>query len=94
MNPADAARRGLSSGDAVTVFNRQGEVIFTLNVTERVPQGTVVTEGVWWSEFIAGGRGVNALTSQRLTDGGRGSTLYDVAVEVRSGLETGCMTGI
>ena len=85
MSPADAARRGLSSGDAVTVFNRLGQVSFTLNVTERVPQGTVVTEGVWWSEFIAGGRGVNALTSQRLTDGGRGSTLYDVAVEVRKG---------
>lgn len=94
MNPADASRRGLSSGDAVTVFNRLGEVRFTLNVTERVPQGTVVTEGVWWSEFIAGGRGVNALTSQRLTDGGRGSTLYDVAVEVRPVLGTGCMTGV
>ena len=83
MNPADAARRGFSSGEAVTVFNQLGEVGFTLTVTNRVPVGTVVTEGVWWSEFIAGGRGVNVLTSQRLTDGGRGSTLYDVAVEVR-----------
>ena len=83
MNPADAARRGLSSGEAVTVFNQLGEVGFTVTVTDRVPAGTVVTEGVWWSEFIAGGRGVNVLTSQRLTDGGRGSTLYDVAVEVR-----------
>ena len=60
-----------------------GEVGFTLKVSERVPAGTVVTEGVWWREFIPGGRGVNALTSQRLTDGGRGSTLYDVTVEVR-----------
>lgn len=83
MNPADAAQRALSSGDAVKVFNQLGEVGFTLTVTDRVPAGTVVTEGVWWSEFISGGRGVNALTSQRLTDGGRGSTLYDVAVEVR-----------
>jgi len=83
MNPVDAGQRGLSSGDTVAVFNQLGEVGFTLAVTERVPPGTVVTEGVWWSEFIPGGRGVNALTSQRLTDGGRGSTLYDVAVEVR-----------
>lgn len=83
MNPADAAGRGLSSGDAVTVFNQLGEAEFALTVTGRVPSGTVVTEGVWWSEFISGRRGVNALTSQRLTDGGRGSTLYDVAVEVR-----------
>lgn len=84
MNPDDAADRGLSSGDSVTAFNQLGEVIFKLDVTERVPAGTVVTEGVWWSEFIGGGRGVNALTSQRLTDGGRGSTLYDVAVEVKT----------
>ena len=83
MNPADAASRGLSSRDAVTVCNQLGEVEFALTVTDRVPSGTVVTEGVWWSEFISGRRGVNALTSQRLTDGGRGSTLYDVAVEVR-----------
>ncbi|MBK5274448.1 MAG: molybdopterin-dependent oxidoreductase [Desulfuromonadales bacterium] len=83
MNRADAEARGLTDGQQVLACNRQGEVHFTLKITERVPVGTVVTEGVWWSEFIAGKRGVNALTSQRLTDGGRGSTLYDVTVEVR-----------
>lgn len=83
MNPVDAGQRELSSGDEVVAYNQLGEVSFTLAVTDRVPPGTVVTEGVWWSTFISGGRGVNALTSQRLTDGGRGSTLYDVAVEVR-----------
>lgn len=85
MNSADAGVRGLASGDGVTVFNHLGEVGFVARITERVPAGTVVTEGVWWREFIGGERGVNALTSQRLTDGGRGSTLYDVAVEVRKG---------
>ena len=83
MNPADAEARGLADGEQVLACNELGEVGFTLKVSERVPAGTVVTEGVWWSEFIPGGRGVNALTSQRLTDGGRGSTLYDVTVEVR-----------
>jgi anaerobic selenocysteine-containing dehydrogenase len=83
MNPADAEVRGLVDAQQVRACNRLGEVEFTLNVSERVPAGTVVTEGVWWSEFIPGERGVNALTSQRLTDGGRGSTLYDVTVEVR-----------
>ena len=83
INPADAGQRGLKDGEAVLACNGYGEVGFTLKITERVPAGTVVTEGVWWSEFIGGGRGVNALTSQRLTDGGRGSTLYDVTVEVR-----------
>jgi anaerobic selenocysteine-containing dehydrogenase len=83
MNPSDAEPRGLTDGQQVHAYNQQGEVGFTLMLSERVPVGTVVTEGVWWNEFIPGGRGVNALTSQRLTDGGRGSTLYDVTVEVR-----------
>jgi anaerobic selenocysteine-containing dehydrogenase len=83
MNRRDAEARGLAEGQSVVAFNQLGEVEFTLKISEQIPTGTVVTEGVWWSEFIRGGRGVNALTSQRLTDGGRGSTLYDVTVEVR-----------
>jgi anaerobic selenocysteine-containing dehydrogenase len=84
MNPGDAEARGVNDGQQVRAYNELGEVGFTLKISERVPAGTVVTEGVWWSEFIPGGRGVNALTSQRLTDGGRGSTLYDVTVEVKA----------
>jgi anaerobic selenocysteine-containing dehydrogenase len=83
MNPVDAEVRGLVDGQGVVVCNQLGEAGFALKITEKVPSGTVVTEGVWWREFIPGQRGVNVLTSQRLTDGGRGSTLYDVAVEVR-----------
>jgi anaerobic selenocysteine-containing dehydrogenase len=82
MNRIDAEARGLNDGQMVTAGNDRGSVRFTLRISERVPAGTVVTEGVWWREFIPGDRGVNALTSQRLTDGGRGSTLYDVTVEV------------
>jgi anaerobic selenocysteine-containing dehydrogenase len=84
MNPLDATERNLLDGREVLAVNGFGQVSFTLRITDRVPAGTVVTEGVWWREFITGERGVNALTSQRLTDGGRGSTLYDVAVEVKS----------
>jgi len=83
MNRDDAATRGLVDGQTVVAANDRGNVRFTLAISERVPAGTVVTEGVWWREFIPGDRGVNALTSQRLTDSGRGSTLYDVTVEVR-----------
>jgi hypothetical protein len=43
----------------------------------------VVAAGVWWREFAPGERTVNALTSQRLTDQGEGSTFYDNRVEVR-----------
>jgi len=84
MHPQDAEVRTLKDGDRVRARNQQGVVRFALQVTDRVPAGTVVTEGVWWLDFVEGERGVNALTSQRLTDGGRGSTLYDVAVEVEA----------
>lgn len=83
MNPLDAESRGLDNCSTVIAYNSYGEVSFSLEITKRVPSGTVVTEGVWWSSLIGGGSGVNALTSQRLTDSGRGSTLYDVTVEVR-----------
>jgi anaerobic selenocysteine-containing dehydrogenase len=82
MNPLDAVERGLVDGQEVLAVNDLGRVRFALQITERTPPGTVVSEGVWWLEYIPGERGINALTSQRLTDGGRGSTLYDVTVEV------------
>lgn len=84
MNGADADKRNLKNDDEVLAFNDYGQVLFTLYLTNLVPQGTVVTEGVWWSSHMGGKPGVNALTSQKLTDSGRGSTLYDVSVEVRA----------
>ena len=83
MNPADAGARGLVDGERVIAANALGEVTFELDVTARVPSGVVVAEGVWWLAFAPGDRSVNALTSQRLTDLGGGSTFYDNRVEVR-----------
>jgi anaerobic selenocysteine-containing dehydrogenase len=83
VNPDDAAARGLGDGERVTVFNDLGEVEFLLEPTAKVPRGTAVAEGVWWLEFAPGRRSVNALTSQRLTDRGNGSTFYDNTVDLR-----------
>jgi len=84
MNPGDAAARNLVDGRRVVAFNALGEVTFLLKCTPKVPAGVVVAEGVWWLEFAPGSRSVNALTSQRLTDRGRGSTFYDNRVDVRA----------
>jgi anaerobic selenocysteine-containing dehydrogenase len=84
MNPADAAERALARGSAVVAWNELGEVAFELEVTERVPRGVVVAEGVFWLAHAPGGRTVNALTAQRLTDLAGGSTFYDNRVEVRA----------
>ncbi len=83
MSPADAAARGLSDGELVEAWNERGEVVFTLEVTAAVPPGVAVAPGVRRLEEARGDRTVNALTSQRLTDEGAGSTFYDNAVEVR-----------
>jgi anaerobic selenocysteine-containing dehydrogenase len=83
MNPADAEAKGLKEGQRVTAFNQLGEVSFILRVTPGVPQGVVVAEGVWWLEHCPGARSVNALTSQKLTDQGGGSTFYDNTVDVK-----------
>ncbi len=83
MNPADAKAKGINEGESVIAFNQLGEVSFTLRVTPRVPSGVVVAEGIWWLEHCRGLHSVNALTSQRLTDDGGGSTFYDNTVDVR-----------
>jgi anaerobic selenocysteine-containing dehydrogenase len=83
MNPEDAEAKGLSEGQRVIAFNQLGEVPFILRVTPNVPAGVLVAEGVWWLKHCPGSRSVNALTSQRLTDQGGGSTFYDNTVDVR-----------
>ena len=83
MSPLDAADKGLADGSRVIAWNDRGEAVFILRITERVPAGVVVAEGVWWLEFAPGSRSVNVLTSQRLTDQGNGSTFYDNRVDVR-----------
>jgi anaerobic selenocysteine-containing dehydrogenase len=83
MNPADAGVKGMKEGDSVIAFNQLGEVPFILHVTPKIPSRVVVAEGIWWLNHCPGPRSVNALTSQRLTDQGGGSTFYDNTVDVR-----------
>jgi len=83
MNPKDAEAKHLQDGQRVSAFNERGEVQFILKLTTTVPQGVVVTEGLFSSQNMLGDSNVNALTSQRLTDRAAGSTLYDVKVDVR-----------
>ena len=39
--------------------------------------------GIWWRKLGADGTNVNELTSQALTDLGRGPTFYDCLVQVQ-----------
>lgn len=84
MNPADASRKALADGQQVVAENSRGQVVFVLRVGPVAPAGVVVCEGVWPLAATANGRSVNALTWQRLTDAGQGSTFYDTKVNVLS----------
>ena len=64
-------------------FNDRGEVRLVAEVTDRVPKGVAVVEGVAWSAFSKGRATINTLTSQRLTDRGGGSTFYDNCIDVK-----------
>lgn len=83
LNTADAAERKLASGDRVVARNDLGEVEFLLTINDGVPKGIAVAEGVWWNSAAPGDRTVNALTSQVMSDMGRGSTFYDNFIEVK-----------
>lgn len=82
IHAEDAAARGIASGDSVVVANARGEITLQALVSERVRPG-VVAARMQWNKFAPDGVGVNWLTSQRLTDFGRGPTFYSTLVEVR-----------
>lgn len=83
LSPADAAARGLAEGDRAVAWNELGEVLLRVAVDPGVPEGLALVAGVHWARDTEGGRNVNALTSQRLTDEAGGSTFYDNRIDVR-----------
>jgi trimethylamine-N-oxide reductase (cytochrome c) len=49
MNPADAAARGLASGDVVRVFNDRGQLLAGVKVTDEIRPGVIrIDEGGWY----------------------------------------------
>ena len=82
MNAADADSRGIADGDWVEVANDRGKLRLQALLAASVGPG-VVSAHLDWSKFSHDGRNVNALTSERLTDIGRGATFYSTLVEVR-----------
>ena len=82
MHAQDAAARGIESGEVVRVFNQRGVYRCKVEVSKRARPGVVNGLGVWWRKLGLDGTNVNQVTSQKLTDLGRGPTFYDCLVEV------------
>jgi anaerobic selenocysteine-containing dehydrogenase len=79
----DAAPRGIADGSVVRVFNDRGEYLCRARVSARARPGVVNGLGIWWRKLGLAGTNVNQLTSQRLTDLGRGPVFYDCLVDVQ-----------
>jgi len=83
LHEHDAGPRGISTGDRVQVFNGRGSCLLTAKVNGEVRPGVVWAPAVGWKKLSPDGRGINALTSDRLTDMGNGPTFYSCLVEVQ-----------
>ncbi len=82
VNCEDAARLGIQENDSVRVYNGRGSCMLTASIDGAVQPGVLCAPSVRWSKRAPGKRGVNALTSERLTDAGGGPTFYSCLVQV------------
>ncbi|MDH4247471.1 MAG: molybdopterin-dependent oxidoreductase [Deltaproteobacteria bacterium] len=82
MHPQDAARLGLFDGSLVRVWNEQGQVFLTLDITDRVPQGVVSSEKGAWIRTSPNGQTVAALAPPHHADLCGGACYNDAQVEV------------
>ena len=84
MHPDDAALYNINNSDAVEIYNNRGAVRIKVYLDDTVQRGTLVTLGVWWQSQSSDAKvGINAVTASRPTDEARGSTFYDVQVNIR-----------
>jgi anaerobic selenocysteine-containing dehydrogenase len=74
-----AELKGLKDGDEVKVWNDRGEISGAIQILKQAHPHTInIDEGIW-NQF---GGSVNHLTSNRVSDNGLGSTLYDCLVNI------------
>ncbi|MBX3654325.1 MAG: molybdopterin oxidoreductase family protein [Ramlibacter sp.] len=84
IHESDAGPRGITSGAVVRVFNDRGDYRCKAVVSKRARPGVVNGMGIWWRKLGLDGTNVNQLTSQNLTDLGRGPVFYDCLVQVQA----------
>ena len=85
MNPYDAAKRGLTGGSIVKVWNELGEVVLPLQVTDDVPPGVIASEKGRWLAGSPTGQTISALVSADMrADLAEGACFNDTRVEVGS----------
>lgn len=82
IHPADAAARGLSSGDIVRVFNSQGEVVLLAALDETLRVGVVCIPKGLWRKATRNSYTSNALVPAHTDEAGHGACYNDARVEI------------
>lgn len=88
INPIDAQKRGIASGDTVRVFNGRGEVRIAAKVTPRIMPGvSAMGQGAWHNADMNGDRVdhggcVNTLTTHRPSPLAKGNPQHTNLVEI------------
>jgi anaerobic selenocysteine-containing dehydrogenase len=82
LSPADAAARGVASGDAVRVWNGQGVVECDALVSDGVRPGVAVMPKGAWRRTSANGSTSTALTPAHVNEVAAGACFNDARVDV------------
>lgn len=82
ISPADATERNIQSGELCFAYNDYGKITVQIKVSETIPQGTVIAEGVYQEAYTFGNGNFSSLLSPILTDDGEASTLNTQSVEI------------
>ncbi|HBP17434.1 MAG TPA: oxidoreductase, partial [Planctomycetes bacterium] len=80
--PADAAARGIESGDRVRAHNELGEVVTLAAVDPDLREGVACLPKGLWAQHTLNGATANALCPDHLSDLGGGACFNDARIEV------------
>lgn len=82
MNPDDALSLELQDDSVVRVRSRVGGLLLHLEISRRVPAGSVVSEGLWSGTDHIEGLGINVLVDDQPAAPAGGAVFHDTAVSV------------
>jgi anaerobic selenocysteine-containing dehydrogenase len=77
INPQDAARLGIETGEIVRLGNARGDLRIHARVTAEARVGVLITEGLWPNKAHLDGEGINVLTGADCVAPYGGAGLHD-----------------
>ena len=83
LHPADAAERGIASGDLVVLQNATGEIELYATISDIVPRGVAMSPKGRWPRRESTGANINVLNDGAKADMGEATAVHGVEVTVR-----------